>query len=579
LQNILSFLLPQPGTSSLTLDSDVYSVPGRSIVEVEDPDLKGLGQVNITLSSPLQTNSAVLLETVRQGLFRGNIIFTATNTALPGTLFVQASDTIEASYFDASASRALRAAATIETNAPAINSVFIEPGYLEAIVSWETSEDADALVQYSESPDSFPINFTAYDPSVATYHELFLSGLKPNTTYYLRLFSRDRAGNTSMSDNNGQFYTFTTLQPRVPPWQDNMETNNVEWSTYVAADSESDWTRGQPGGGESAHSPTNCWGSNLDGGPLSLSECYLISPGILLTGGNRARLRFWHNYDFLPQSEFDLLEAGQLEIITNVTTAPVPIAAFQSDASFGWEHIELDLTPYMGNVVYVVWHYVLLSFDSFPRLGWLVDDASITVDTIVPSTIQITNNVWQAVFALTGPTSATGRGRWTVITNAAPGQHTVTFGDIAYYNTPPPQTTNLPAGGTITFAGNYTFTDVNTNGIPDGWETANLGGVTTNYTGLTDTDSDGLSDYAEFVAGTSPTNSQSVLELTPILQSAGALSLQWPSAAGHGYRVLGSDNLTTWTPVTDWIRASGSSTGTNLPASSARRYFRIEAQP
>ena len=61
-----------------------------------------------------------------------------------------------------------------------------------------------------------------------------------------------------MDDNNGQFYSFTTLQPRVPPWQDNMETNNVEWSTYVAADSESEWTRGQPGGGESTHSPTNC---------------------------------------------------------------------------------------------------------------------------------------------------------------------------------------------------------------------------------------------------------------------------------------------------------------------------------
>jgi len=268
-----------------------------------------------------------------------------------------------------------------------------------------------------------------------------------------------------------------------------------------------------------------------------------------------------------------------VEIITNVATAPVPIAAFQDDASFGWEEIELDLTPYIGNVVYVVWHYILLSFDSFTRMGWLVDDASITVDTVVLSTIQVTNNLWQAVFALSGPTGTTGRGRWTVLTNATPGQYTITFGDVAYYNTPPPQTNNLPPGGTITFTGNYTFVDVNTNGLPDGWELVNLGSVNTNYSGLTDTDGDGLSDYAEYSSGSNPTNSNSVLELTPSQQSAGAVHIQWPSASGHGYRVVASDDLTIWTPVTDCIRATSSSTGTNLPAGSKRGYFRVEAQP
>jgi hypothetical protein len=579
LQNILDFLAPQAGSSSIAFDRDVYSVPGLAIIEVEDADLQGLGQVSIAVTSPHETNSLALLESSRKGLFRGNLIFAATNSILPGTVFVRANETVQASYFDFSASRMVFASATIETNAPMISSVSITPGYLEAIVSWETSEETDALVQYSESSDSFPVNFTAYDPTLETDHELFLSGLQPATTYYVRLLSRDRAGNMTMDDNNGQFYTFTTLQPRMPPWQDNMETNSVEWSTFTVTDSETEWTRGQPGNGETANSPTHCWGSNLDGGPLSLGECYLISPGILLSGGNRATLRFWHNYDFLQQSEFDLLEGGQLEIITNITTAPVPVAAFQDVASFGWEEIQLDLTPYLGNVVYVVWHYVLLSFDSLPRLGWLVDDASITVDTIVPSRVEITNNLWQAVFALTGPTSVSGRGRWTLLTNAAPGQYTITFGDVAYYNTPPPQTNNLAPGGAISFGGHYSFPDVNTNGIPDGWEAVNLGGVATNSTGLADTDQDGLSDYAEFVAGTNPTNSQSVLELNTTLQVGGALKLQWPSATGHGYRLLGSDNLTTWTPATDWIRASSSSVTTNIPAGSARRYFRVEAQP
>jgi hypothetical protein len=38
-----------------------------------------------------------------------------------------------------------------------------------------------------------------------------------------------------------------------------------------------------------------------------------------------------------------------------------------------------------------------------------------------------------------------------------PGQYTIQFGDAFYYNTPPPQTNSLTAGGIVTFTGNYTF--------------------------------------------------------------------------------------------------------------------------
>lgn len=57
-------------------------------------------------------------------------------------------------------------------------------------------------------------------------------------------------------------------------------------------------------------------------------------------------------------------------------------------------------------------------------MGWLVDDVSITTSTIVPGTVQITNNLWQSVFALAGPSGRLGNGRSTLITNAAAGQHT-----------------------------------------------------------------------------------------------------------------------------------------------------------
>ena len=582
LQNILNFLSPAPNASSLTLDSDVYSLPGRAIMEVEDADLRGQSSVVVTVHSPQHPEqlNVTLLETTRAGLFRGSVLFAPTNTTTPGVYALNANDTVQVDYFDASANKTNSVSATIETNAPVISNVAVEPGYLEAYITWDTSEDADSLAQYGESPNSLPNNYTAYDPLPITSHELFLGGLKPNTTYYVRVTSRDRAGNTTIDDNNGQLYTFHTLQPGLPPWSDNMETNNVEWSVITADESESAWTRGTPGGGETAHSGTNCWGSNLSGSNVGIMESYLISPGVLLTGGNHATLRFWQNYDFLAQGDYDI-QLAAIEIITNVATSPVLLYQFPEDYSAGWEQFEFDLTPYIGNVVYIVWYHFLFSLDASPRLGWLVDDVSIATSTIVPGTVQITNNLWQSIFALSGPSGRNGSGRWTAITNAAPGEYVIQYGDAAYYLTPAPQTNTLTPGGTVTFTGNYTSADANTNGLPDAYETEKFGAVNPLRTDLTDTDGDGLSDWAEFVAGTDPTNSSSSFQLSTTILTNNQIQLTWPSAPGHGYRILGSTNTITWLPFSDWIRVTSYSGNLTLPprTNGAPDFFRLEAQP
>jgi hypothetical protein len=665
LQNVLNFLAPATNTSTLTLDRDVYSVPGRAVVEVLDNDIQGQGSTTVTVQSPQHTNSILLnlTETARLGLFRGSFVFVATNTGAFRTLFVQSGDTVQATYNDLSAGSMVVATATIETNPPAITNVAIEPGYLEAIVTWDTSEAADSLVQYSESPVNFPINYTAYDPGFTTSHELLLNGLKANHTYYLQVVSHDRAGNTRIDNNGGQFYTFTTLQPLVPPWFDDIEIPNSEWSTFMSDGSETEWTRGAPGGGETAHSPTNCWGSNLNGGAPSASETLLVSPGILLTGGNHATLTFWHNYDFSQKPDEDI-ELATVEIITNILQPSTLLMQIPfGSSSEGWKPVSIDLTPYLGQVVYITWYYFLFAGDPpITRTGWLVDDVSITVTNIVPGTVQITNNIWQAVYSLSGPVGRTGFGTSMSVTGAPPGQYIIEFGDAAYYQTPANQTNTLTAGGTIVFQGNYSFVDVNNNGIPDGWELDKLGNVDPQRTANTDSDGDGMSDRAEFIAGTDPVNppipfrlgAQSLgnnlvrfswpaisnhqyqvqgsanmfswsdysgwmtatgtnltftistltngspgffrvatsvpsgpnaaagtLRVTAVRQSDGSVQLQWPSALGHGYRVHSSTNLAMWTPLSNWIRASGASTSfTNPPsASPSQRFFRIEAAP
>lgn len=664
LQNILKFLAPQTNSSLLTLDSDAYTLPGRAVVEVEDADQRGQGQLTVRLSSLYTTNrlDLPLFETVRPGLFRGSVLFVPTNSPVPNTFVTAPDEILEFDYLDESAGQWLSAWVRIDTNAPVISGVELQPGYLEAFVRWSTAKPADSLVQYSESPDLFPVNFTAYNPSPVTSHQIFLSGLRPSTTYYLRITSRDRAGNTATDDNNGALYSFTTLTPLTPPWYDDAETNSSDWTVVAPPESETQWQRGAPGGGENAHSGANCWGSNLSGGPVGQLETYLISPGILLSGGTRATLRFWHNYNFLQIGDGEV-QLAALMIITNVLSPPQLLAQMPEDASGGWEEYEFDLTPYLGKLVYLVWYHFLIAFDAPPRIGWLVDDVSVTVENIPPGTVRVTNNLFQATFALAGPVGRTGNGTLTLITNAPPGEYRIQFGEVPFYITPPPQTNTLAPGGELTFNGFYTFPDTNANDIPDGWELLHFGQIAPGRTRDTDTDGDGMSDWAEFVAGTDPTLpapplrvnaccTNGLLELTwptrtnysyrvlradlmpapqwhvqaawqtatsglmritlPLSTNApagffrveaaplgpgpladtlrvstrllfgGQIRVEWPSAPGHGYRLLSSTNAgASWTPASAWLRASGYSSGLTLPrpTNDLPVLFRVEAAP
>jgi hypothetical protein len=487
-------------------------------------------------------------------------------------------------YFDASVAHNISASATVDTVSPSIANIVADPDYEQATISWTTSENTDALVQYGES--AF-LNRTAFDPNLATAHSLQLDALLPNHTYFYQVVSRDAAGNTTTDDNNGNLYTFHTKVPIVPPWSDNLDSGATNWSVVSSDVSQTEWTLGVPQNGlvSSAHSPPNAWASNWRGDVIDTAETFLVSPAISLVGGNVATLRFWHAYDFTMDPNFDIINEGDLFILTQNGTVQTPLAFYSDDATFGYVQETIDLTPYMGQVVYLVWAHELFTFDSRQQPGWVVDDVSITVSNIPPGTIQISNNLWQAKYILSGPLYQKLKGLSKVITNAPPGQYIVNFADVAYYNTPPSQTNNLVSGATISFTANYTFTDVNTNDIPDAWELDFFGTVSPNRTRFTDTDGDGMSDYAEFIAGTDPTPVPG--DLPPNLRISaqrlinGKISISWSSSIGRGYRVHGSSNGLTWAPVSNWIHATAIMTSYILPDPSpgSPYLFRIQVQP
>jgi hypothetical protein len=547
LRNILNFLTPGAnGVGSISLNSTIYSIPDQITVEVGDSDLAGAGQAQATGSTSSSTNrvTITLNETTHPGLFRGFLTVVATNAAA-NQLTTRNGDTVTVSYFDASNKSNAVATAIIDTVPPVISQVSATTRYGDAIVSWTTSKPADSLVQYGES---VLLGRTAFSGQLVTNHTVSISSLLANHNYFYQVTSSDAAGNTATDDNQGALYTFTTQKAPQPPWFDNLESGATDW-TVVPDPSGTDmnWTLGTPNNGfqASAHSGTNAWGSDLYGQTFNLyASSFLYSPVIDLSGLSKATLTFWHCFDFNLTTTF---EEGQVMVSTDASVAPslLPVLYdFSGETSEDWTQATLDLSAYVGKTIQVVWDYAGVTIGD-PVHGWLVDDVGITgVSAGSGGTITITKNLGQGTWTLSGPVSQSGTAPSTTISNAPPGPYTIEFSDVAFYQTPLGQSNNLVAAGSLTFTGNYDFIDANHNGISDAWEKYYFGSAPAGRSQYTDSDGDGMSDYAEFIAGTNPTNPASKLVfLSATLQTNKQFQLQWAAIPGRLYQIESSSSL------------------------------------
>ena len=588
LRNIIKFLAPGAnGQGVIFLDNTIYTTNDVVTVEVGDSDLAGTGQTQVSFIASSRTNrtTVTLFETTHPGLFEGSITLVG-GVAATNQLRVQNGDTITAAYFDSSNNSNVTATAGIDTVPPVISQVAATTDYSNAKVTWLTSKPADSSVQYGVSP--LP-DHASYLSTPVINHAVTVSGLSANRIYYYQVVSRDQAGNIAVDDNNGNLYTFQTLKAPAPPWFDNLESGAPGWSVVPdpVYGSDINWTLGTPNNGlvSRAHSGANAWGSDLNGDPnFFLASSYLYSPVIDLSGLTSATLNFWHVCDFSS-----IFEDGVVYVSTNSSTPPgnLPMVAdFAGTTTTNWEQADpVDLTPWVGKTIQVVFYYEGVSIGD-TMYGWLIDDIRIT-GVAAGGNVSITKNLGQGTWSLSSLSSIglvpvqSGVTPSVTISNLAAGNYVVQFGDVPYYQTPAGQTNTLTDGGTVNFTGNYTFLDVNHNGISDAWEMAYFGSVTTNRTQFTDSDGDGMSDYAEFIAGTNPTNAASkFVFLSVTVQSNRFVQMQWAAIPDRLYQVWGSTNLAAWTPLTDWLQASGSlmsCSWTNL--NSSPYFFRVQVRP
>ena len=91
-----------------------------------------------------------------------------------------------------------------------------------------------------------------------------------------------------------------------------------------------------------------------------------------------------------------------------------------------------------------------------------------------------------------------------------------------------------------------------------------------------------MTDYAEFIAGTDPTDAASRFYFTgETIQSNRLVQMQWTVVTNRLYQVSVSTNLVSWLPVTDWLQASNDPTMSYTPTNSGdgSHFYRVQVRP
>lgn len=175
---------------------------------------------------------------------------------------------------------------------------------------------------------------------------------------------------------------------------------------------------------------------------------------------------------------------------------------------------------------------------------------------LAPSTNTTVMSSQSLVFQGTGtdPEGATLRYVWADTTNSMIAEGSTTTGRIVNAGQRALKLFTFDAWGAHAESSRAltVIADDNSNGLPDTWESLYWSQGGCGYA-TNDSDNDGQSNYLEWLAGTDPTNADSVLKLSHAQTQEHGIRLGWTAETGKDYVVLSSTNLcgpfTTSTPI------------------------------
>ena len=123
--------------------------------------------------------------------------------------------------------------------------------------------------------------------------------------------------------------------------------------------------------------------------------------------------------------------------------------------------------------------------------------------------------------------------------------------------------------------------DIDGNTLPDWWECRYFGSHSQDPNA--DPDLDGMPNWKEWKAGTSPVDASDVLKLTAkaVKESQNsALLLQWTGSTGKKYSIYGASYLTgEYAPIATNIAATSPSTQISIPISTNIMFYRLMVEP
>lgn len=299
----------------LSFDQDYYRSGQSAIIALSDPTMASANSVKATVTSKRSDGTLLESEAVtlwqwplNSGFFYATVPLVTSGAGVNGRLTVSSYSVLEVAYGGGSAK------AIYDAGAPVMKSQQVtDLGLDKATIKIVTNEATNVTVNYGILPSQIILSHSSANAS--TTHEIPLSGLQENQSYFYDVVVTDLAGNTVVYNNpdvsnTPVHFSFTTMR-RLAYYKPNFQTGTLcGWTPQAGSLAPNDW---QAVKGVYPDRPDVYAWQTLD--TKYPKDASLVSPPIDLKPGSI--LEFYQWYNFQQPGRTYAFDGGVVEVSTD----------------------------------------------------------------------------------------------------------------------------------------------------------------------------------------------------------------------------------------------------------------------